>query len=100
SAAAAFDSYVTCQWERHIESARCAMGLSRHCALRHRRLGLRAISPTSVERGAAVAASPDDHFTACPYRCVIFACDGCIDEAGGHPTIHPRIVSSPGIQFV
>ena len=52
-----------------------------------------AVSTTSVS-------TPDDHFAASPYRRVMVSRHRRIGGAGSDPTIHDRVVSAAGVQFI
>src|SRR4029077_15774694 len=98
-AAAAFDSYVAGEWQRDIESASCAMSLSREGTLCHRRLRLRTVSTSGVECvGIGIFSTPDDHFTAGPHGCVKESGRGRVRCAGGCPSISAGIISAAGIE--
>jgi len=59
---------------------------------------LRAISPASVQIGSEVSSTPDDHFMACPDRCVRSSGRGRVGRVGSCPGICHRIVSSTGVK--
>src|SRR5438876_1971566 len=61
----------------------------------------RIVSSPGIQIGEAIRGSaPDDHFTACPHRCVIGSGSGRVVWGGRYPTIRTGIVSAAAIQRV